>query len=119
MNAWRCWIRQLPDDWARYDALGMLGESLLGERRYSEAEPAIVFGYEGMAAHGEQVPASERPRLREAAERVVRLYEEWGKPEEAAGWKEKVGMRDLPGEVFGDLSQVASPKGFRTGPCAR
>jgi len=30
----------------------------------------------------------------------VRLYEAWGKPEEAAGWKGKLGLANLPAEVF-------------------
>jgi hypothetical protein len=89
-----------PDDWSRYDALCMLGESLMGERRYAQAEPALVAGYEGMIAREQQVPAAQRSRLREAAERVVRLYEVWNKPLDAARWKSKVGMRDLPGDVF-------------------
>ena len=42
----------------------------------------------------------DRFRLREAAERVVRLYEGWGKAERAAMWKAKLGMPDLPADVF-------------------
>jgi hypothetical protein len=38
--------------------------------------------------------------VREAAERVVRLYEEWNKPDQATVWKAKLGMRDLPADVF-------------------
>ena len=43
----------------------------------------------------------DRSRLREAAERVIRLYEDWGKAEQAAVWKAKLGMPDLPADVFG------------------
>jgi hypothetical protein len=35
-----------------------------------------------------------------AAERVVRLYEAWGKPAQAAVWKAKLGLADLPADVF-------------------
>jgi hypothetical protein len=31
---------------------------------------------------------------------VVRLYEDWGKAERAAMWKAKLGMPDLPADVF-------------------
>jgi non-specific serine/threonine protein kinase/serine/threonine-protein kinase len=89
-----------PDDWALSDALSMLGESLLGQRRYVEAEPALLTGYEGMVSREEEIPIAERSHLREAAERVVRLYESWNRPQEAAAWKAKVGMRDLPAQVF-------------------
>jgi hypothetical protein len=33
--------------------------------------------------------------LTEAGERVVRLYDEWGKPEEAAKWRARI-ARELP-----------------------
>jgi hypothetical protein len=53
-----------------------------------------------MKARESRIGVQERSRLREAAERVVRLYEEWNKPEQAAAWKVKVGMPDLPADVF-------------------
>jgi hypothetical protein len=31
---------------------------------------------------------------------VVRLYKAWGKSEQAAAWKIKLGMPDLPADVF-------------------
>jgi serine/threonine protein kinase/tetratricopeptide (TPR) repeat protein len=89
-----------PDDWSLSDSLSMLGESLLGLRRYAEAESALVTGYEGMVLREAQIPAAQRSHLREAAERVVRLYESWNKPQEVAAWKARVGMRDLPAQVF-------------------
>jgi hypothetical protein len=39
-------------------------------------------------------------KLREAAGRMVRLYEGWDKPDQAAAWKAKLGMSDLPADVF-------------------
>ena len=39
-------------------------------------------------------------RLHEGAEQVVRLYEAWGKPEEATAWKARLGLTDLPADVF-------------------
>jgi hypothetical protein len=31
---------------------------------------------------------------------VVRLYEVWDKPEQAAAWKTRLGLADLPDDVF-------------------
>jgi tetratricopeptide (TPR) repeat protein len=89
-----------PEDWARYDAMSLLGGSLLGQGRHAEAEPLVVAGYEGMKAREVRIAVPARPRLREAAERVIRLYEAWGKPDQAAMWKTKLGMPDLPADVF-------------------
>ena len=67
----------------------MLGGSLLGQKKYAEAEPLIVSGYEGMKARQTKIPPPGKPRFTEAAERVVKLYEAWGKKDEAARWRAK------------------------------
>ena len=43
-----------------------------------------------MKAREARIPAPARPRLAEAAERVVKLYEAWGKPDKAAEWRAKL-----------------------------
>jgi hypothetical protein len=88
------------NDWLRFDAMSLLGGALLGQGRYAEAEPLVVAGYEKMKARESRIAVPERFRMREAAERVIRLYEEWNKPEQATAWKAKVGMPDLPADVF-------------------
>jgi tetratricopeptide (TPR) repeat protein len=89
-----------PDDWNRYDALSLLGWSLVGQRRYAEAEPVVIAAFEEMKAREVRIPVPQRSSLRQAAERVVRLYEEWRKPDQCTVWKAKVGMRDLPPDIF-------------------
>jgi eukaryotic-like serine/threonine-protein kinase len=54
-----------------------------------------------MRARETTIPAGDRTsRLSEAAARVVRLYEAWGKPARAADWREKLVLADLPDDVF-------------------
>ena len=91
---------KLSDDWRRFDALGLLGAALMGRGEYTAAEPMIVLGYEGMTARAATIPAPSKARFDEAAGRVVRLYEAWGKPEKASEWKSKLGLSDLPDDVF-------------------
>jgi hypothetical protein len=74
--------------------------SLLGQKKFAEAEPLLLRGYEGMKAREKTIPSLDKVRLREAAERVIRLYEEWGKFDQAAVWKTKLVMPDLPADVF-------------------
>jgi hypothetical protein len=92
--------KAIPDDWARFNTMSQLGGALLGQGRYAEAEPLVVPGYEGMKAREARIPAPDRPRLAEAALRVVRLYEAWGKTGQAAAWKDRLGLADLPADVF-------------------
>jgi serine/threonine protein kinase/tetratricopeptide (TPR) repeat protein len=80
----------LSDDWKRFHTTSELGACLLGRKAYPEAEPLIISGYEGMKAREAKIPWQAKPRLNAAAERVVTLYEAWGKPEKAAAWREKL-----------------------------
>jgi hypothetical protein len=74
--------------------------SLLGQRKYADAEPWLLQGYEGLKAWAAQRPAVPQPRLREAGARIVRLYEAWGQAKKAAEWKVRLGLADLPADVF-------------------
>ena len=80
--------------------MSLLGWTLMGRGRYAEAEPLVIRGYEGMKVRQAKIVVPDRFLLREAAERVVRLYEGWSKPDQAAVWKARLGMPDLPAEVF-------------------
>ena len=53
-----------------------------------------------MKAREAGLPATARLPMAGAGQRVVRLFEEWGKPDRAAAWKAKLGMSDLPADVF-------------------
>ncbi len=94
------YTKATPDVWSRYEAMSLLGGALLGQGRHAEAEPLLVQGYEGMKARGARITVPDRSLLREAAERVVRLYEGWSKADQATAWKAKLEIPDLPAEVF-------------------
>ena len=79
-----------PDEWTTFNTRSLLGGSLLGQKKYAEAEPLIVSGYEGMKAREARIPPPGMPRLAEGAERVIRLYEEWGQKDKAAEWRTKL-----------------------------
>jgi hypothetical protein len=82
--------KMIPEDWRRYNAVSMLGGALLGQKKYAEAEPLLLQGYEGMKKRESQIPLSGSTRLPEAAERLVQLYDAWVKPGQAAQWREKL-----------------------------
>jgi hypothetical protein len=62
----------------------MLGGALSGLRRYDEAEPLLLSGYDGMNRRATQIPPAAGDRVSEALERLVQLYEALGKKDEAA-----------------------------------
>jgi hypothetical protein len=73
----------VEDAWLLADAKGTLGECLGAQGRYAEAEPLLVESYEVLKTS--QVPGSFR--IKEASSRLVRLYDAWHKPEQAAQYR--------------------------------
>jgi eukaryotic-like serine/threonine-protein kinase len=84
------WDARRPDDWNRFLTQSLLGNSLLGQKKYTEAELLLVAGYEGITARLAKLPASKKIFLIEACERIVRLYEAWGKTDEAEAWRARL-----------------------------
>jgi serine/threonine protein kinase len=69
--------QKLPNNLAAFSIKSMLGGSLLGQKKYTEAEPLLLEGYFGMHLREKSIPPPARPRLLEAAERIVELYDAW------------------------------------------
>lgn len=76
-----------PDDWTTFETESLLGECLLEQGEYADAEPHLLSGYKGMKEHEDDIPARYNGRITAAVERLARLYEAWGKLIEAAHWR--------------------------------
>jgi serine/threonine protein kinase/Tfp pilus assembly protein PilF len=76
----------MPEDWMTFYVKSLLGEALLGQQRFEEAEPLLLDGYAGVKSRESTMPASNRGLIVSAAKRLVALYAAWGKPEEAEKW---------------------------------
>src|SRR5262249_39827295 len=76
-----------PDDWTTSTTRSLLGASLLGQKKYAEAEPLLVSGYEGMRVREATIGSLGKVRLPDAGERIVELYESWGKPGKSTEWR--------------------------------
>jgi serine/threonine protein kinase len=85
--------KKLPDNWQRFNTQSLLGASLVSQKRYAEAEPLLLGGYEGLNQRQAKIPANSKDRLSEALERLGQLYDAWGKPEEAAKWRQELEAR--------------------------
>ena len=65
---------------------------MVREGKYTEAEPLLVRGYEGMRAREATVQGTARDSLTEGAKRLVGIYEQRGRRKEAAAWRERLGL---------------------------
>lgn len=51
------------DNWLRFRAESLLGASLAGEKKYSEAEPLLLEGYHRMLVRKDLIPAPDQRYL--------------------------------------------------------
>jgi hypothetical protein len=75
--------KKQPDDWQRFRAESLLGASLAGEKKYLQAEPLLLKGYQGMLARRDKIGAPDQYHLERARDWLIQLYIAWGKPEKA------------------------------------
>jgi serine/threonine protein kinase/Tfp pilus assembly protein PilF len=76
-----------PDDWQTFRAESVLGASLVGQKKFNQAEPLLVEGYHGMEARKPQMGAGNWYHLDFAHAWIAQMYRSWGKPDKAAEWK--------------------------------
>jgi hypothetical protein len=81
--------KQQPDNWQRFRAESLLGKSLAGQKKYADAEPLLVDGYQGMLSRKERIAMPDRYHLERAHEWVVQLHRAWKKPQKAEEWPKK------------------------------
>ena len=79
-----------PDARRTFMSKSVLGGCLLGQQNYAAAEPLLLTGYEGLRQRESQTPNQRRLWLTEALERLVKLYDSWDKPDEAAKWRREL-----------------------------
>jgi tetratricopeptide (TPR) repeat protein len=77
-----------PEAWTTFNTMSLLGRALLGQKKYAEAEPLLVKGYEGMKAREKSIPPQGATRLPEALDRLIELYTATNKPDEAKKYRE-------------------------------
>jgi serine/threonine protein kinase/tetratricopeptide (TPR) repeat protein len=80
-----------PDAWTTFNTQSMLGQALLMQKQYAEAEKLLLSGYEGMQQRAAKIPAQLRKvRLTETLEHIVQVSEAAGKKSEADKWRKKL-----------------------------
>jgi len=86
----------LQDSWRKFDAASVLGGVFVLRTNLDEAEPLLLAGHQGLHQRATKIPAPARVFLHQTFERLVRLYEVWGKPGQAAEWRDKLAHFEEP-----------------------
>jgi serine/threonine protein kinase len=96
-----------PSVWIRYQGASLLGEALVAQSRFAEAEPILLAAYDGLAASpGVPIPASgDEDFLGHALQRIVVLYDAWhaaepngGHDRQAAEWRARIAPSTAAGQ---------------------
>src|SRR5262245_10422055 len=97
-----------PDEWGTFNGKSLTGAALLAQKKYAEAEPLLLEGNRGMKGRAARIVASDRVvpnphgELTVALERLVQLYDAWGKPDEAAKWRNELAAQKKAREKTGE-----------------
>jgi serine/threonine protein kinase/tetratricopeptide (TPR) repeat protein len=79
-----------PEAWSTFNNKSILGEAMLEQGKFAEAEPLLLNGYAGLKDNPSIPKGLEgHDRRREALERIVRLYDAWDKAEPGQGYDAK------------------------------
>jgi eukaryotic-like serine/threonine-protein kinase len=85
--------KSASDPWNQHWSQSLLGASLTGQHKFAEAEPFLVDGYRGMTQQEDASSIANQTEIGKAGQRIVELYESWGKPEKAAEWRQKLAKK--------------------------
>ena len=91
--------KKMPDEWMLFDTKSMLGAALAGQKKFQDAEPLLIEGYQGMKDREAKIPPAGNTRLNEAVQRLVDFYTDWEKPEEAEKWRSSPEAPKSDGEL--------------------
>jgi serine/threonine protein kinase len=79
--------KRQPDVWNTFNTQSMLGEALLGQQKYADAELFLLKGYSGLKQREKTIPPQGNTRLPEALDRLIDLAAATNKPDEAKKWR--------------------------------
>jgi hypothetical protein len=85
--------KMAPNAWTTYNTMSMLGEALLRQKKYADAEPLLRAGFEGMKKHESDIPPAAKTRLTEGLSRLVWLYEATNQKETVEKLKKELQAR--------------------------
>jgi eukaryotic-like serine/threonine-protein kinase len=93
-------LKTAPDGWDRLVVESRLGGCLLEQKKYVDAEPRLLSACDGMKAREKSASGEKRREMRNAFERIVRLYRELGQKDKSAEWTNRFDDVVFPADAF-------------------
>jgi serine/threonine protein kinase/tetratricopeptide (TPR) repeat protein len=80
-----------PNAWVTALNRSSLGDALVIQKKYAEAEPLLLGGYELLQRTANQLPPAFRHQVQvEAIHKILNLYKHWGKGDAATRWQREL-----------------------------
>ena len=89
-ESWNGKKQMFPGLWETFETQSTLGESLLGQEKWKEAEQMLLEGFQGMKEREDLMYWHQKSSLEKAAKRLVRLYKAMDNEANAAKWQKTV-----------------------------
>jgi non-specific serine/threonine protein kinase/serine/threonine-protein kinase len=88
--------RKDPEAWTTFNTRSILGGALAEQKKYQEAEPLLLSGYEGIKERPAPGPQrlSQAERLQQAVERLVKFYADQEMVEQAEVWRTRLAAQE-------------------------
>jgi serine/threonine protein kinase len=77
-----------PEAWTTFHTMSLLGQAVLGQKNYTDAERLLLKGYEGLRTRQATMPSDvRRERLGQALDRLIELYTALDRSDEGQKWQ--------------------------------
>jgi serine/threonine protein kinase len=78
--------KQQPNAWTTFNTMSILGAALAAQKKYAEAEPFLLKGYQGLKERQKFIPPQGWSRIPETCERLIALYTALNRPDDVKQW---------------------------------
>lgn len=102
--------KRQPEDWRFFSAQALVGRMLWHQKKYADAQGLVLAGCVGMRERKDRIPASGKPRFKEAAECLVQLAQINGYREQAEEWQHELADCQAASPQTAQLRQAEPPK---------
>ncbi|HZZ27930.1 MAG TPA: tetratricopeptide repeat protein [Pirellulales bacterium] len=97
-----------PESRQRYRAENLFGQCLLEQEKYTDAEPPLQSGYEGMEKLTHGFPAAHGKEIKQALRSLTKLSKATGQSDKAAQWQQKLTDLEKSDSPTKDVLQTSS-----------
>lgn len=82
--------------WDVTEVRSLLGAALAGQKKYADAEPLLLASATDLVENEKVVPTSSKYYITDSIRRLIALYDETGKKDDAEKWRKKLAEATKP-----------------------